>query len=129
MSEAITGVPAANASVSTIPKLSPPQRGRAEDVGGLQLEPLLVVVDLAPADARREASIINGSSCSRVGPITVSSLGTCSCNASNARSSNGSPLRSTAWPTNTIRSLSPIGASGRGQRGLGSTWTPLGITR
>ena len=53
MFEASTGVPAANASVSTIPKLSPGQRGRAEQVGVVQAAPELVAVDAAERlDAR-----------------------------------------------------------------------------
>jgi hypothetical protein len=47
MSEATTGVPAAKASVSTMPKLSPPSEGADEQVGGGQRLRLLGVGDLA----------------------------------------------------------------------------------
>ena len=62
-------------------------------------------------------------------PITDSRAGWCSRSASNARSSTGSPLRSTAWPTNAISSGSP----GARRRGAGAppagSVTPLGTIR
>ena len=57
------------------------------------------------ARVRRGRRASAAPSSSGVGPITVSSVGMCSRSASNARSSSGRPLRSTAWPTNTIRSV------------------------
>ncbi len=47
MSEATTGVPAANASVSTIPKLSPPSEGAQSTSAQAQLGRLLRLGDLA----------------------------------------------------------------------------------
>ena len=47
MSEATTGVPAANASVSTMPKLSPPSDGAQTHIGPRELGELALLGDLA----------------------------------------------------------------------------------
>ena len=47
MSEASTGVPAAKASVMTMPKLSPSKRGRAQHIGAGELGQLALLGDLA----------------------------------------------------------------------------------
>ncbi len=75
----------------------------------------LVSSSTLPSTRTSRMSSISGESSSSEGPITVSSVGMCSRSASNARSSSGRPLRSTAWPTNTIRSLSDWGRQ-RGER-------------
>ena len=82
-----------------------------------------------PSACTPRGSSIIGASSSSVGPITVSSVGMCSRSASKARSSSGRPLRSTAWPTNAICSLSSTGRSAASVARSGSTCTPLGMTR
>ena len=95
MSDATTGVPAANASVSTIPKLSPPSDG-AHSTSASSSTLCLVSSSTFPRARTPRGSSIIGDSSSSVGPITVSSVGMCSRSASNARSSSGRPFRSTA---------------------------------
>ena len=128
MSDATTGVPAANASVSTIPKLSPPSDGAHSTSPASSSVRLVSSSTLPSTRTSRMSSIIGESSCSD-GPITVSSVGMCSRSASNALSSTGSPLRSTAWPTNTIFSLSDWGRSAPRAARSPSRRTPLGMIR
>ena len=115
MSEAMTGVPAANASVSTMPKLSPPSDGAASTSAASSTADLVASSTL-PSAVTPRGSISSGESSSAVGPITVSSQGMCSRSASKARSSRGRPLRGTAWPTNAICSVSPRRPGGGGAR-------------
>ena len=100
MSEATTGVPAANASVSTMPNDSPPSDGAHEEVGLAQRLALALVGDLAE---RVDAAVVEQHAVDLVGRRAddLSWTGRCSRSASKARSSTGSPLRSTAWPTKT----------------------------
>ena len=128
MFDATTGVPAANASVSTMPKLSPPSDG-AHSTSAASSSSRLTSSETLPSIRTPVESISTGARSSGDGPITVSSVGMCSRSASNARSSSGRPLRSTAWPTNTIRRRSPIGRSEAIAARSGLTLTPLGITR
>ena len=128
MSEAITGVPDANASVRTMPKLSLLSDG-AQRTSAACSSAYLRSSSTLPSARTPRSSISSGASSSRLGPITVSSQGMCSRSASKARSSSGSPLRSTAWPTNTIRSRSPIGRCPAWASTAGSMWTPLGMIR
>jgi hypothetical protein len=126
MSEATTGVPAANASVSTIPKDSPPRDG-AQSRSASRSARRLRSSDTLPSACTPVSSSSSPPSSSRVAPTISSRTGRCSRSASNARSSTGRPLRSTAWPTNTRRSGSPSARAGFGT--IGSTCTPLGMTR
>ena len=128
MSEATTGVPAANASVSTIPKDSPPSEG-AHSRSAARSARSFTTSSTRPSAVMPSPSTSSGASSFSVEPITTSSAGTSRRSASKARSSTGRPLRSTAWPTNAIRSGSP----GRRVRGPGTppsgSTTPFGITR
>ena len=95
MSEATTGVPAAKASVSTMPKLSPPSDGAHSMSARSSTRRLSASLHLPSAITSR-VSIISGAISSCPTPTTCSCTGMCSRSASNARSSTGSPLRSTA---------------------------------
>ena len=99
MSDATTGVPAANASVSTMPNDSPPSDGaparrrRAAPRAWRRRR-------RGRARSRRRRRPAAARSPRRSTPTIVSSAGTAPRSASKARSSTGRPLRSTAWPTN-----------------------------
>ena len=67
---------------------------------------------LPSASTPRSSSIMWATS-PALAPTRVRVASTCSRSASNARSSTGRPLRSTAWPTNRIRSGAASGAAGR----------------
>ena len=125
MSLATTGVPAAKASVRTMPKLSPPSDGAHRTSAAASASRALVVGDLAQhGDAARveqqRLDVVGaGADDHQLG-------GTCSRSASKARSRIGRPLRSTAWPTKAMRS----GASRRAPAPAGAgTVTPLGMIR
>ena len=123
--DATTGVPAAKASVSTMPKLSPPSDG-AHSTSALASAARLRSSDDLAEDA--DAAVVEQQRRRpppRSAPTISSSAGTCSRSASKARSSTGRPLRSTAWPTNTMRSGRPS-ARGCGRIAAGTS-TPLGM--
>ena len=103
MSEATTGVPAANASVSTMPNDSPPERRGGEHVRGLERRVLLGVGDAAE-DPHAGLVDEHRGDLGLGGAHDVRRAGTWSRSASKARSSTGRPLRSTDWPTKTISS-------------------------
>ncbi len=127
MSEATTGVPAANASVSTIPNDSPPSEG-AQSTSAPSSTSRLRSSLTRPSASTPSASISSGASSSGSTPTTVSSAGTWRRSASNARSSTGRPLRSRGWPTNAIRSGSPGARTGAADAPPSGTATPLGTT-
>jgi hypothetical protein len=126
MSEATTGVPDANASVSTIPKLSPPSEG-AHNTSVAPISSHFCSSDTRPATSTPSGSSSSGSTSSSVAPATVSRASTpAPRSASKARSSTGKPLRSSARPTNRIWSWS-CGRAGSGRTAERST--PFGTTR
>ena len=126
MSDATTGVPEAKASVSTMPKLSPPSEG-AHSRSAWPSSSHLRASSTWPAISMPSGSSRSGSTSSRVGPATVRRAGTPTArSASNARSSTGRPFRSSARPTNTMRSSS-CGREWFGRAADRST--PFGITR
>ena len=128
MSEATTGVPAAKASVSTIPNDSPPSDGAHSTCARVSAA-RFSSSSTRPSAVTPRGSASSGDRASASTPITVSRAGTCSRSASKARSSTGRPLRSTAWPTNAISSGSP-GTRGRGGGAPPSgSVTPLGTIR
>ncbi len=104
MSEATTGVPDANASVSTMPKLSPPSEGaqsRSASPSRRHFSPS----STGPASSTPSGSSRSGSTSSAAGPATIRRAFTpAPRSASKARSSTGRPLRSSARPTNRMRS-------------------------
>ena len=105
------------------------ERGRAEHVRAGERGALLVVVDAAERGARRAGRPAAGPAPPPRPRSPTARAGCCSRSASKARSSTGSPLRSTAWPTNAISSGSP----GARRRGAGAppagSVTPLGTIR
>ena len=103
MSEAITGVPAAKASVRTMPKLSPPSEG-AHSTSASARARRLRSSPARPRVSTPRGSTSSGASSASVAPTICRRAGTCSRSASKARSSTARPLRSTACPTKTIRS-------------------------
>ena len=125
MAEAITGVPAANASVSTMPKLSP------ESDGAQRTSAACSSAHSSSSETRPRMSIepsSSGSGSQRLtssspAPITVSRAGTCSTRALKAVSRIGSPLRSSGRPTKRTRSSSPGVFSPAGGPSMS---TPLG---
>ena len=109
--EPTTGVPDANASVSTMPKLSPPSDGAHEQVGLAEQAPLLLLGhapgDLDALGVEQQRLDLLGS----VAPATVRRASTpAPRSASKARSSTGRPLRSSARPTNSELELARRGA-------------------
>ena len=131
MSEATTGVPAAKASVRTMPKLSPPSDGAHSTSASASTASFSASLHLPCATTSRGSSM-SGARPSSSTPTTCSVAGTCSRSASKARSRTGRPLRSTAWPMKAIRSGSSAVAAD-GARGAGGgdagTSTPLGMIR
>jgi hypothetical protein len=126
MSDATTGVPAANASVSTMPKLSPPSEGAHSRSASCRRRHFSSSVT-RPSTSTPRVSSMYGATSASVGPTTVRRARTPTpCSASNARSSTGSPLRSSARPTKSSRNSSE---GGFGPLGAASTCTPFGITR
>ena len=116
MSDATTGVPEANASVSTIPKLSPPSDG-AQSRSAWPSRRHLSASSTRPASSTPSGSSSSGSTSPGSGPATIRrALTSAPRSASKARSSTGSPLRSSARPTNRMRSSS-WGRSGIGHGG------------
>ena len=103
MSEATTGVPAAKASVSTMPKLSPPSDGAHRTSASASTASFSSSLHLPCATTSRGSSM-SGARPSSSTPTTCSVAGMCSRSASKARSRTGRPLRSTAWPMKAIRS-------------------------
>ena len=128
MSEATTGVPAAKASVRTMPKLSPPSEGATSRSAEASAAAFSVSETLPSTVTPCVPSSMSGSTSSRSAPTTMSSTGTWSRSASKARSSTGSPLRSTAWPTKARRSGAPCGR-GADIGSSAGTSTPLGMIR
>ena len=128
MSDATTGVPAANASVNTIPNDSPPSDG-AQRTWARSSAARFSASSARPSAVTPRVSSSSGARSPSPAPITVRRAGTTSRSASYARSSTGRPLRVTAWPTNAISSGSP----GRRARGAGAppggSTTPLGTIR
>jgi hypothetical protein len=126
MREATTGVDEANASVSTMPKLSPPSEGAQSRSASPSRRHFSSSVT-RPATTTPSVSRSSGATSSSVAPATVSRASTpAPRSASNARSSTGSPLRPSARPTNRIWSCS-WGRSALGCAALRST--PLGTIR
>ena len=106
MSEATTGVFEANASVSTMPKLSPPSDGATSRSAWPSRRHFSSSLT-RPATCTPSASISTGSTSSQVAPATVRRAGTPALRrASKARSSTGRPLRASARPTNSSSSAS-----------------------
>ena len=106
MSDATTGVPEANASVSTMPKLSPPSEG-AQSRSASPSRRHFSASSTGPAIFTPSGSSSSGSTSSTAGPATVRLASTpAPRSASKARSSTGRPLRSSARPTNRIFSSS-----------------------
>ena len=100
MSEATTGVEEANASVSTIPKLSPPSEG-AQRMSASPSRRHFSSSVTRPATCTPSGSSSSGATSSSVAPATVSRASTPAVrSASKARSSTGRPLRASARPTN-----------------------------
>ena len=128
MSDATTGVPAANASVSTMPNDSPPSDGATRRSASRSAWRLRSSETLPRAWTPLSSSSTPSTS-SGVAPTISSWTGRCSRSASKARSSTGSPLRSTAWPTKTSFSGSPGSGRGFATGDPASTCTPLGMTR
>ena len=121
--------PAANASVSTMPKLSPPSDGaqstsasrRSRRFSSSQTWP--EDLDAAP---RRAGS---GSTSSRAAPTIVSEApGRAPRSASKARSSTGRPLRSSARPTNSD-ACSSLAVADWARGTAAARSTPLGTIR
>ena len=109
MSEATTGVCDANASVSTIPKLSPPSDG-AQSTSARPSRRHFSSSPTRPASVTPSVSSRSGSTSAAAAPATVSRARTpAPRSASKARSSTGSPLRASARPTKRISSASPSG--------------------
>ena len=81
-----------------------PQRRRAQHVGASQLGAACGARRPCPARGMPRSSSVMCATSSADAPTSVSVAGTCSRSASNARSSTGRPLRSTAWPMNRMRS-------------------------
>ena len=119
-------MPAAKASVRTMPKLSP------ESDGAQSTSAACSSAHSSSSETRPRTSIERSSSgsvsqrltSSSSAPITVSREGTCSTSALKALSRTGSPLRSSGRPTKRIFSsspgiFSPVGGA--------STSTPLGM--
>ena len=108
------------------------QRGRAEHVRARELGELALVGDLAE---RLHAAVVEHHVRDLLGqaPTSVSVAGTCSRSASNARSSTGRPLRSTAWPMNRMRSClaraTCRSVAAARELGLAGMRTPLGTIR
>ena len=120
-------MPAAKASVRTMPKLSP------ESDGAQSTSAACSSAHSSSSETRPRTSIepsSSGSASQRLtssssAPITVSREGTCSTSALKAVSRIGSPLRSSGRPTKRIFSSSP-GTSSARPAGA-STSTPLGM--
>jgi hypothetical protein len=129
MSLATTGVPAANASVSTMPKLSPPSDG-AQSTSAPASARVRSASGTLPSAVTPRSSMSSGLTSSAPAPTMTSSAGRCSRSASNARTSTGRPLRSTAWPTNAMR-RGPRGSPPRAPAvgGTSGSVTPLGMIR
>src|SRR5215472_6908608 len=102
MFDATTGTPAANASVSTMPKLSPCSEG-AQSTSACASSSSFSCSLTRPSARTPCASSSSGATSSCCAPTSVSVAGTWSRSASKALSSTGSPLRPTAWPMNTMR--------------------------
>ena len=126
MFEQTTGVPAANASVSTMPKLSPPSDGAHRTSDSWSSLNFSCSVT-RPSTRTPSVSSRNGSTSSRVEPAIVRDARTpVARSASKARSRTGSPLRSSARPTNASRNSSERGF---GPPGAAARSTPLGMIR
>ena len=99
-----------------MPKLSPPSDGAHSTSASRSTAVFSSSLHLPCATTSRGSSM-SGASSSAPTPTTWSVAGTCSRSASKARSSTGSPLRSTAWPMKATRSgrSGPI-ARGRARR-------------
>ena len=128
MSLATAGVPAAKASVRTMPKLSPPSDGAHEHVGGGDDRGLLGV---AHAPEHRDAARVEDERLDLLGRRADHHelRGDTSRSASKARRRIGRPLRSTAWPTKAIRSGAPRRRPAPAPAASAGRSTPLGTTR
>ena len=114
--EATTGVPEANASVSTMPKLSPPSDG-AHSRSASPSSCHFSASSTWPAISMPSGSSSSGSTSSAVAPATVRRACTpAPRSASKARSSTGRPLRSSARPTKSDLGARRCGRAPSGPR-------------
>ena len=129
MFDATTGVPAANASVSTIPKLSPRSDGAHSTSALLELALLGLVVDLAEHPHVPDVEQIRRELFRRSGRSRVSSVGNALAQRLERAQQQRQPLALDGLADeHDPQPLAGGRAAARAARS-GSTWTPLGMTR